>query len=376
MILKFNTEEILKSTTLNVSDNEGYIPYFFRLTIVEDAEKLQELLQNRPWIKVYDELRGQLKELVKLRNPSKQLTEMESEEKISVILDGCAEQDYGVWVYYPWIDKLVHILDEKEFVEVRTSRNIYKITPEERDILMQKKIGVIGLSVGQSIALTLIMERVCGEVRLADFDRVELSNMNRIRVGIHDLNVKKVVCAAREIAEIDPFIKVRCYDEGASESNIDDFMTSNGKLDVLVEECDGVDMKIISRLKARELGIPVVMDMNDRGMLDIERFDLEPERPLFHGLMEHLDLSDPSKLRHLSNQQKLEYLGPMCDVFNMSERMKYSLSQLGKTITTWPQLASSVVLGGAMVTDTCRRILLGSLETSGRYYVDFEKLIV
>jgi hypothetical protein len=30
-------------------------------------------------------------------------------------------------------------------------------------------------------------------------------------------------------------------------------------------------MKIITRLKAKELGIPVVMDTSDRGMLDVER---------------------------------------------------------------------------------------------------------
>ena len=52
----------------------------------------------------------------------------------------------------------------------------------------------------------------------------------------------------------------------------------------IMEVCDGLDMKIISRFKAREFGVPVVMDTNDRGMLDIERFDLEPQRPILHGL--------------------------------------------------------------------------------------------
>ncbi len=55
--------------------------------------------------------------------------------------------------------------------------------------------------------------------------------------------------------------------------------------------------------------------------------------------------------------------------------MKYSLGEIGKSITTWPQLASSVMLGGALVTDTCRRILLDQLRSSGRYYVDFDQLI-
>src|SRR5690606_25672346 len=120
-------------------------------------------------------------------------------------LAGADPYEYGVWVYYPWSHRLVHLLDEKEFVEVRTNRNQYKITPEEQALLATKKIGVIGLSVGQSIALSLAMERLFGELRLADFDVLELSNMNRIRAGAQDLGLSKVVVAAREIAEIDPY---------------------------------------------------------------------------------------------------------------------------------------------------------------------------
>lgn len=127
---------------------------------------------------------------------------------------------YGVWVYYPWSNNLVHLLDEDEFIKVRTNRNIYKILPEEIETLGKKKIGIIGLSVGQSIAMTLALERTCGELRLADFDDIELSNMNRIRAGVQDLGMSKVVLAARQIAELDPYIKVKCFKEGLTNENI------------------------------------------------------------------------------------------------------------------------------------------------------------
>src|SRR5690606_16723589 len=138
---------------------------------------------------------------------------------------------------YPWSGNLVHLLDEEEFIKVRTNRNIYKITQEETAILKDKKIGIIGLSVGQSVALTLAMERTCGELRLADYDEIELSNMNRIRVGVQDLGMSKVIIAARQIAELDPYIKVSCFTEGLNTHNIHSFFTDNGPLDVLVEEC-------------------------------------------------------------------------------------------------------------------------------------------
>ena len=58
------------------------------------------------------------------------------------------------------------------------------------------------------------MERSCGRLRLADFDTLELSNMNRIRTGIYSLGMPKGVVAAREIAEIDPFFPVELHLNG------------------------------------------------------------------------------------------------------------------------------------------------------------------
>src|SRR5690606_38532120 len=71
---------------------------------------------------------------------------------------GKPREEYGVWVYYPWNNRLVHILDQPEFSIVRTNRNKHKITQEEQEELGKKKIGVMGLSVGQSVSLTLAME--------------------------------------------------------------------------------------------------------------------------------------------------------------------------------------------------------------------------
>lgn len=355
------------------NETEIYTPVFYHLDQQEDYAALTALLAENPDIQVHDQIHSQLKELMKIRNPTKKLTQEESEEQIREYVGDTPLYAFGIWVYYPWTKRLVHIVNKTDFIELRTSRNKEKITDEEIAVLNGRKIGIIGLSVGQSIALTLAMERICGELRLADFDKVELTNMNRIRTGIHNIQVSKVIVAAREIAELDPFIKVVCYMDGATEENLDDFFTKDGNLDILVEECDGIDIKILSRIKAKALGIPVVMDTNDRGMVDVERFDLEPDRPLLHGFIPDIDLKH---LRGLSDAEKLPIFRPMVAIDDMSARMKYSLGQIGKTITTWPQLASSVVLGGAVVTDTCRRILLNQLKSSGRYYVDFEQIIV
>lgn len=349
-----------------------HVPQLLRLNNAADKQTFEALIQGGNVLSVFDEMEGQLQELVKSLHPSIKLKKEDYPELIKTHLNGQDIYEYGVWVYYPWNKGLVHLLDKDEFVEVRTNRNRYKITKEEQDNLSTKKIGIVGLSVGQSIALTLAMERACGELRLADFDTAELSNLNRIRTGVHNLGLNKTIIAAREIAEIDPFLNIKIFNDGLHAGNMDAFFTGGGKLDLFVEVCDGLDIKIESRFKARELRIPVVMDTNDRGMLDVERFDLEPERPVLHGLATGLD---PHNIKDLSNEDKIPYILKMIGADTISTRLKASMLEVEQSINTWPQLASSVTLGGALTTDVCRRILLDQFHESGRYYIDLEEIV-
>ncbi len=355
-------------------DRSVYEPVFYDRKDPSGEASFQNLLEANPHIIVIDEIAGQLKELVKLRHPARKFSESQVQEAITHLLKGEEPEKYGVWVYYPWSYRLVHILGEAEFTEVRTNRNQYKITPAEKELLARQRIGVIGLSVGQSISTTMAMERSFGEIRLADFDLLELTNLNRIRTGIHNLGLSKVVNVAREIKEIDPFLQVKCFEEGLTPENIDRFFSEGGKLDLVVDECDGLDMKILCRLKAKELKVPVIMDASDRGCLYVERFDLEPDRPIFHGLIDHLDI-DLEKISQLTNEEKIPYLLSIHPPETLSTRMKASMMEVEQTLTTWPQLASAVVLGGGMAADVSRRIILGHFHTSGRYFVDLEELI-
>jgi molybdopterin/thiamine biosynthesis adenylyltransferase len=339
-------------------------PVLLTLENIEEQRWFREILNVNPQIEVLDTLAIQIKELIKLKKPSKKLTEDEYLAEINVYLNEINPDLIGSWCYYPWSKKLIHILPEADFITVRTNRNLLKITPEEQALLREKKVGVIGLSVGQSVALTLVMERICGSIKLADFDELDLSNLNRLRSGIHNIGLKKTIIAAREIAEIDPYIKVEIYNDGISDENIESFISD---LDLLVEVCDSIDIKIKSRLKARQMRIPVVMDTNDRGMIDIERFDLEPNRAIFHGLVNENELD---RVDNMQADQKRSLIMKIVAFENTSDRLKKSMSEIGKTISTWPQLASSVMIGAGSCADCCRRIFLNQHTNSGRYYID------
>lgn len=326
-------------------------------------------------IQVVDEIYSQLAELMELRHPVRDLEDWEIKAKVEGHLNGRDLDTYGVWVYYPWLKTMVHLLDEEEFAEVRTNRNKYKITAEEQALLSQKRIGVVGLSVGQSVSLTIAMERGFGELRIADFDELELTNLNRIRTGVHTLGLPKTTIVAREIAEIDPFLKVVVFADGITDQNIDEFMGVSGKaepLDLVIDECDGLDIKILLREKAKSMNIPVVMDMSDRGTIDVERFDEEENYPLLHGLIGDVDYSDVKNLG--TYEDKIPYLLPMIDPRTLSKRLKASMAEVGTSIRTWPQLASAVTLGGALGADVTRRILLKADQGSGRFRIDLEEL--
>jgi len=352
--------------------NRTFEPVFYRITDQNQKAEFQKLLLS-PGIILSDYIKDQIKELIKYKHPSQKFSTNELEIQTKNFIGNSDIDEYGVWVYFPWSNRIVHILDRDEFIDLRTSRNQYKITRAEREILAKKKIGVIGLSVGQSVSVTLAMERICGELRLADFDVLELTNLNRIRTGIHNLGLPKVYSVAREIAEIDPFIKVICFPEGLSENNMDAFFMEGGKLDLLVEESDGFDIKILSRYKARELKVPVIMEGSDRCVVDVERFDLEPGRSILHGLVDHLDINTLKKLK--TNEEKIPYMLDMVGLDTSSLRLKASMLEIDQSINTWPQLASSVTMGGGITADVARRLLLNYYTDSGRYHVDVEELI-
>jgi len=351
-----------------------YKPVFFKLIDPDQKRAFENLIQSEGNLQVFDHIYSQLEELIKCLQPTIVfLPPAALAEAVKNKFQEKPAEEYGVWVYYPWCTKLVHLLDEEEFSIVRTNRNKHKITAQEQEKLAQKKIGVMGLSVGQSVSVTLAMERGFGELRIADFDELDLSNINRIRTGIQNIKIKKTVIVAREVAEIDPFLNVVCFEDGITAENLDTFLTGNGKLDLLIDECDSFDIKINARKKAKSLGIPVLMEGSDRGTIDIERFDLEPDRPVLHGMVEHLDMENYHTLRTMDEQ--IPYITAVTGVETLSPRMKGSAIEIMSTISTWPQLASAVTYGGGVTADLARKILLGNLSVSGRFFLDLDELI-
>lgn len=357
-------------TETNSPDRRSWRPVLFEPARESDLAALTELLTSSAVREVHDTLDQQLTELMRCREPSctdpSEILRRKDEQ-----LAGLATWEYGTWVWYPWSGRLVHVLPREEFRLVRTDRNRGKIDRPQQRRLLSKRIGIVGLSVGSSAAVTSVLEGIGGAYKLADFDDIGLSNLNRLRAGVHDLGVNKAVISARQMYDIDPYLDIEIYPDGITETTIAKFfLGGNGPIDLLIEECDTPWAKLAAREYARELGIPVLMDCNDRGMLDIERFDLEPDRPLLHGRIGDVNSSDITALDH---QGKTDLILTMVDAERISPELRASFDEIGRTLSSWPQLASGVVLGGALTGEAARRILLGHPCASGRFYTDLEQ---
>ena len=270
----------------------------------------------------------------------------------------------GRWAYYPWRRTVVAVLGPRSFRAVRLDRNRNHITAAEQDRLAALSIGVAGLSVGHVIAHTLAAQGLCGRLRLADFDHLELSNLNRVPATVFDLGLNKAVVAARRVAELDPYLAVEVFYAGLTPDTVDGFVA---ELDIVVEECDGLQMKAAVRQAARERGIPVLMATSDRGLVDVERFDQEPGRPILHGLLGDLDLG---LLPGMSSREKAQHILRHLEAERLSPRGAASLIEIERSLSTWPQLASDVVLGASALAEAVRRIGLGEQLRSGRTRID------
>lgn len=335
---------------------------------VDDESRIAEL-KGKAAVTCIDTLHKQFAEFVKLSSPGAPYS---PEEMVQEVQKRFPNPDaHAIYVYYPWRKTLVKIVEEALFKAIRTNRNKLKIKAEEQAIFEKATIGVVGLSVGNAVAVTLAMERVGGTLVLADYDELEVSNLNRLRAGLCDLDLPKDVIAARQIAEIDPFVKVVLFTDGITDTNIDAFINTSGGLDILVEVCDALPLKYALRRAARAKGIPVVMDTNDRGMVDIERFDSEPDRPVFHGLVNEDEFN---RLESYSPAQRIDFVTRLVGGDSMSDRLKASMPEIGKSLTSWPQLASGVMLGGAATAHVCRAIFSGNDAPSGRYYIDMDAI--
>jgi tRNA A37 threonylcarbamoyladenosine dehydratase len=353
----------------------GIEPIFFDLKTLRDKESLSKLFESNEVIRVSDDYREELLELFAIKHPTEvyQSGFKESFEKYYINLQ---EEEplfnQGMWVYFPWSGVLSHILNEDDFQIVRTARNRNLINQEEQDKFHNATIGIGGLSVGSSVAFSLILQGGPKHIKLADMDHLALSNTNRVLMGIDYLGSLKVEMAARRIYEFNPYTKIELFPDGLTSENITTFFEN---LDVVVDEIDNLAMKYLIRVEAKKRKIPVVMaaDNGDNAVVDVERYDLDPNLAFFHGRLGETSYEELSKLDKFGIGKTItKHIGAE----NVTIRTQESLLEMGKTIVSWPQLGGAALINGAAVTYCIRKILNGQSIEGNRSLISLDEKLI
>ncbi|TSC82105.1 MAG: dinucleotide-utilizing protein [Parcubacteria group bacterium Gr01-1014_20] len=365
-------KDFISERSKNISDSK---PLFLNLSDKKDVVALSGLIDQGVISQVVDDYKEQQLELFQIANPSLvyQPSFKSQFDQYSLSLGNPSLLwQHGRWVYFPWLSTLVHILEEDDFQKVRTARNRNLITEEEQSKFYNSTIGVAGLSVGNSVALAIVLQGGGKRVKLADHDRLALSNTNRIRVGVENLGLLKAEMTAREIYAVNPYAQVEIFKDGLTKENIEKFFDG---LDIIIDEIDNLAVKYLIREQAQKRKLAVVMaaDNGDNGVVDIERYDLDPNQEFFHGRMGKVSYEELNNLDKFGIGKMITKLvGPE----NVTQGMKDSLLEIGKTTVSWPQLGGAALLNGSAVAYCVRKILNGQPLENNRALISLDEKLI
>lgn len=279
------------------------------------------------------------------------------------------------YILFPWRNSLVRLPSSEIFHRLRTARNRFLVDDEEQRSWSDTTVAVAGLSVGSSVSTTSVLSGA-RTLRLADRDTLAPTNLNRLRSSVCDIGEHKVTIATRTALELDPYADITGFLDGYHPDMAGEFLAPpDSGLLVLVEEMDDVAMKVHIRIRARALGIPVVMvtDNGDNVMIDIERFDLDRSYPLFHGRAGDVTELSGEELADPANRLRL-----VSDVVGseVTPRARYSLTQVGRTLPSWPQMGTAATAAGAVGALAARYVACGKALESGRYRLDLDRTLL
>lgn len=338
-------------------------------------KRLEELIDSHPVTRVIDNYDEQFAELLVSRQPqlyqaSYEVKRASLEEYITDHYSKQSEWASGSWVYYPWSGYLVHVLEKDLFLEARTIRNRDLLTTKEQATFAAYRVGCVGMSVGSNVAFNLLLQGGSSQLKIADGAVLSGSNLNRVISGVHNVGSVKATVASRSLYEANPYLEIERF-VSITQENIAHFFDEPWPLDAVVDEIDDLEMKIYLRVEARRRGIPVLMatDLGDDVMLDVERYDLDKSLPLFHGLAGPIE---EVLGKQLTKREWLKYATTIINTKNVPLQMQKSLLKVGTKIVAQPQLGSTAVMAGSVVSYALRQLALGRALKSGRMIVSLD----
>jgi molybdopterin/thiamine biosynthesis adenylyltransferase len=136
------------------------------------------------------------------------------------------------------------------------SRNIGWVTPQEQQILRNKRVAIAGGGGVGGVHLMTLARLGVSKFHIADFDTFDVHNFNR-QVGamMSTVDQPKADVLARMARDINPEIDIKIFPEGVNKGNLDEFLSG---VDLYVDALDffAFDARQQTFAKCAELGIP------------------------------------------------------------------------------------------------------------------------
>lgn len=321
----------------------------------------------------YDIYLQQLEEYFEITHPELLLSSYLQDQKLAYVKlhTSNGTQVKGNWIYFPWTNILVHCIGEREYFQLRTNRNQLLIISEEQIKLSNTTIAVAGLSIGGNMAVSLAYSGISSTMKLADYDLLATTNLNRMRASMYEVGQMKLDIISHRIYEINPYANLVKFAAGINPENISDFVSKKPRPNIIIDALDDFEIKVRLRLEAKKTGIPVIMitSLGDTLIVDVERYDLDQNLELFNGKIGNIPEEILSK--PITEEDKKKYAIAIVEKRNVSERALETVKNIGLNFVGRPQINSTVTVGSGIIAFLVKKIILGDSIQGGRKKVDF-----
>jgi tRNA A37 threonylcarbamoyladenosine dehydratase len=154
-------------------------------------------------------------------------------------------------------------------------RTSWLIGEEAMEKLKISRVIVFGLGGVGGICTEALARAGVGSIDLVDFDRVDITNLNRQVIAFHStLGKPKTEAMAACIRDINPEARIREYGLRVTWENVGELIQPD--VDYVVDAIDDVQGKLAIITRARELNLPVISSMGTGNKLQGEKFTISP----------------------------------------------------------------------------------------------------
>ncbi|SFV64308.1 HesA/MoeB/ThiF family protein related to EC-YgdL [hydrothermal vent metagenome] len=147
-------------------------------------------------------------------------------------------------------------ITEEEFYKMLWFRSSMVFTDEEKELIKNARVGVIGVGGTGGICSEQLIRGGVGNITLVDPDIFEITNINRQHFcTLSTIGMKKVVVGKKRLEDINPFAKITIFDEGININNVRKIVSS---LDFIVDASDNKSAHYPLHRLAKELKVPII----------------------------------------------------------------------------------------------------------------------